>query len=384
VTRGDESLRAAFQEIGDAYVSAYSRSASTRAAEVRDVQRRQRIVRFSALGAAVAVVVGSVFVGARVLPQRDGGPAPLQKDENPAPDVTSREPDAISVGNAPVSLAVTDDGSLWVGSAAEERFLELPPPWDGPQFPLKTRFPATLLATDGRTVYYGNPEVTEVSQNEPDPSTAPGYGNPATDMVVDDGRLFFSSGPGMGTGCSEGSCVHSIGLSESGLTSGDVVLDVGCCPISALAVGDGYLWAGTRFDVGTGIVRRSLDGIDGPEPPRVGLPEAPTDLLLDGNTLWAALPKSKMVARITSVYDNEWKVQSIPTDVAVSRLALGENYVFGAGSDGFVVKVRRDGVGLCSLVSDPGGKLGDIVVADGRLYVAVTSSDTVVRLDEPK
>jgi hypothetical protein len=35
-------------------------------------------------------------------------------------------------------------------------------------------------------------------------------------------------------------------------------------------------------------------------------------------------------------------------------------------------------------VADLGGRLGDIVVADDRLYVAVTSNDTVVRLDEPK
>jgi hypothetical protein len=133
------------------------------------------------------------------------------------------------------------------------------------------------------------------------------------------------------------------------------------------------------------FVRKSLDGPpDLLEAPHVELPEAPTDLLLDGNTLWAALPRSKSVARITSIYSDEWNVRMIPTDVAVSRLALGDNYVFGAGPDGFVMKVPRNGVGLCSVVADLGGKLGDIVVADGRLYVAVTSNDIVVRLDEPK
>jgi hypothetical protein len=351
---------------------------------VRDVQRWQRILRFSAVGAAAAVVIGSLFLGARVLPQRDALPAPLQEEQSPAPGPTSRGPEAVSVGDAPVSLAVTDDGSLWVGHEKLNTVTKVGLSLDEPAVSLDARFPPTLLSTDGRTVFYGNREVNEVSQIEPDPWTASGYGNPATAMVVSDDRLYFSSGPGMGTGCGEGSCVHSIGLSESGLTSGDVVIDVGCCPISALAVGDGYLWAGSDLHVGAGIVRKSLDGIDPPEPPRVGLPQAPADLLLDGNTLWAALPESKSVARITSIYRDEWNVQAISTDVAVSRLAVGENYVFGAGPDGSVVKVRRDGVGLCSLVEDLGGELGDIVVADGRLYVAVTSNDTIVRLDEPE
>ena len=106
--------------------------------------------------------------------------------------------------------------------------------------------------------------------------------------------------------------------------------------------------------------------------------------MLDGNTLWAALPESKSVARITSIYNDEWNVQVISTDVAVSRLAVGESYVFGACPDGSVVKVPRDGVGLCSLVEDLGGELADIVVAEARLYVAVTSNDTIVRLDGPE
>ncbi|MDQ4026722.1 MAG: hypothetical protein M3214_01545 [Actinomycetota bacterium] len=384
MTHGDDRLRAALQEIGDAYVASYSRPSSTAAAGVRNVQRRQRVLRFSALGAAAAVVIGSIFVGARVLPQRDAGPAPLQKDETPTPSATS-QPEAIAVGDAPVSLAVTDDGSLWVGHENENTVMKVGSSLDEPAVPLDTRFAPTLLATDGRTVFYGNPEINEVSQIEPDPTTAAGYGNPATDMVVAEGRLLFSSGPGMGTGCGEGSCVHSIGLSESGMTSGDVVISVGCCPISALAVGDGHLWAASGDDLGAGIVRQSLDGPpDLLEAPRVGLPEAPTDLLLDGNTLWAALPKSKVVVRITRIDTKEWHVQTIPTDVGVSRLAVGENYVFGAGPDGSVVKVLRNGVGLCSVVADLGGRLGDIVVADDRLYVAVTSNDTVVRLDEPK
>jgi hypothetical protein len=383
VTHGDDRLRAALQEIGDAYVAAHSRPASTAAAGVRNVQRRQRVLRFSALGAAAAVVIGSIFVGARVLPQRDAGPAPLQKDETPTPSATS-QPEAIAVGDAPVSLAVTDDGSLWVGHENENTVMKVGSSLDEPALPLDTRFAPTLLATDGHTVFYGNPEVNEVSQVENDPATATAYANPATAMVVEGHRLYFSSGPGMGTGCGEGSCVHSIGLSETGVLSSDRVVDVGCCPISALAAGNAHLWAGTRFVVGTGIVRKSTDGIDPPEPPRVGLPEAPTDLLLDGNTLWAALPKSKVVVRTTRIDTKEWHVQTIPTDVAVSRLAVGENYVFGAGPDGSVVKVPRNGVGLCSIVADLGGRLGDIAVADDRLYVAVTSNDTVVRLDEPK
>jgi hypothetical protein len=156
-------------------------------------------------------------------------------------------------------------------------------------------------------------------------------------------------------------------------------------PHRALVVSNGYLWAGSGDAMGAGIVRKSLDGPpDLLEAPHVELPQAPTDLVLDGNTLWAALPNSKSVARITSICDDHWHVQMIPTDVAVSRLAVGESFVFGAGPDGVVVKVPRNGVGLCSIVADLGGTLGDIVVVDDGLYVAVTSNDTVVRLDEPK
>jgi hypothetical protein len=380
---GEEGLRAALQEIGDAYLASHARPASTAAARVREVQRRQRMVRFSAVGTAVALVVGAVFVGARVLPEREGGPTPLQKEESPTPDATLGL-ESISVGDAPVSLAVTDDGSLWVGHAKQNTVMKIHTSLDDPALSLDTAFPATLLASDGRTVVYGNPEVNEVHEVSGDPSGFPVLAYPASATTVHDLNLYFSSGPGMGTGCGEGSCVHSTGLSESSPSSDHDVIDVGCCPITALAVGDRYLWAGTEFDVGAGIVRKSLDGIDPLEPPRVGLPEAPTDLLLDGNTLWAALPRSRAVARITSIYADEWHVQMMDTDFGVSRLAVGDRFVFGVGPAGAVVKVPRNGVGLCSIVVDLGGRLGDIVVADGSLYVAVTSNDTVARLDEPK
>jgi hypothetical protein len=377
VTHGDERIRAALREIGDAYIAARADPVSRAATRVRDAQRRRRIIRFGALGAAAALVVGAAFVGARVLPQREVAPTPMERDDSPTRDGPAAE---IPVGGPPISLAVTDDGSLWVGLAEKSSIVALDGASGGRQSSLRTRFPAALLATDGRTVFYGNPEVNEVSQVEPDPVTASGYGYPATAMAAGGGRLVFSAGPGMGTGCGEGSCVHSVGLSRSGLTSDELVFAVGCCPISAVAVDDMYVWAAGGDGRGAGVVRTWLDG---EEKHRVGLPEAPTDLALDGDTLWAALPKAKSVARITSIRDDRPRVQMMRTDVAVSRLAVGDRFVFGAGTDGVVVKVPRDGVGLCSVVANIGGELRDIAVVDGFVYVAATSRDAVVRLDEP-
>jgi hypothetical protein len=176
------------------------------------------------------------------------------------------------------------------------------------------------------------------------------------------------------------SCVRRLYLRDGAPSSRSKTLAVGCCSITAVAVGSDDVWVATT-DVRPGVP--GVVGLPKSGPGRatatVVLDGAPADLALGGEALWAALPSEHAVARI-DVRDPEKAPVLIAVGSRPLRLALGRGALWMAGWDGRVVR-------LDTHANEPGPpleigeRLADIVVSRGTAWVAAPDEDMVYRVN---
>jgi hypothetical protein len=222
----------------------------------------------------------------------------------------------------------------------------------------------------------GGAAVAEVRAEPPVGSAG---GAPAAELVYDRGSLWSAEDECRGDGVPARSCVRRIYLSGGGLSSRQKTLAVGCCSITAVAVGEDEVWVAT-----TGV-RRGLPGVvklpktgAGPAIATVALNEAPADLALGGEALWAALPDGRAVARIDIRHPGVAPVL-IAVGARPVRLALGRGVLWAAGGDGRVVRIDTD-AGEAGPPLELGERLADIAVSRGTAWVAAPDEDVVYRI----
>lgn len=383
---GDERrIAASLRAVGDSYLS--SHPADPAAARDRAVALARRRAARRGAGAALAASA-ALFVavpwllsdlGHRVTPAPEG--ATSTRDAGPpAPARTA----AVSVGTSPTSLAVTGDGSVWVGHSGDNTVRRIDPATEEVVDTLHTdragQRPAQIV-TDGQRIFMSDgegPAVAEVEAGSPAGPAA--TGSPAAELVYDRGSLWSAEDECHGERAGTRSCIRRLYLRDGALSSRSKTLAVGCCSITAVAVGSDEVWAattGVRQGV-PGIVKLPKSGA-GRATATIVLDGAPADLALGATALWAALPSERSVARIDVRHPGE-----APVLIAVGsrpvRLALGRGALWAAGWDGTVVRIDTSS-NEAGPPLDIGERLADIAVSRGAAWVAAPDEDMVYRVN---
>jgi hypothetical protein len=373
------SLRA----VGDSYLSAHPVDPAAARGRAETLARR----RASRRGAGVALAASAALFAAVPWLLSDLGHRVKPAPESAAPtvDVGPQAPAraaAVGVGAGPTSLAVTEDGSVWVGHAGDNTVRRIDPAAEEVVETLHTDEAGqrpSRIATNGQRIFMSDAGGAAVAEVKAGPPAGAAGGSPAAELVYDRGSLWSAEDECRGDGVRAGSCVRRIYLSEGSLSSRQKTLAVGCCPITAVAVGDDEVWVAT-----TGV-RRGLPGVvrlpktgAGPATATLALDEAPADLALGAEALWAALPDGRAVARIDVRHPGV-----APVLIAVGsrpvRLALGRGVLWAAGWDGRVVRIDTD-ANEAGPPLEIGERLADIAVSRGTAWVAAPDEDLVYRV----
>ena len=380
----ERTLAASLRAVGDSYLRAHPSDATAARDRAEKMARRRAVRR----GAGLALAASATLVVAVPWLLRDLGHRVERAPESAAPQVAGDPPAprraaTVGVGASPTSLVVTNDGSVWVGHSGDNTVRRIDPAAEEVVETLHTDEAdqrPSLIATNGSRIFMSDARDASVAAVEPGRAdgTAAG-GSVAAELVYDQGSLWSAENECRGDGAPARSCVRRLFLSGGALSSRQETIAVGCCAITAVAVGEDGVWVattGVRPGV-PGVVRLPTSG-GGGATATVVLDEAPADLALGAEAVWAALPHGRAVARI-----DVRNPGAAPVLIAVRsrpvRLALGGGMLWAAGGDGRVVRIDP----VTNEAGDPlevGERLGDIAVSRGAAWVAAPDEDLVYRL----
>jgi class 3 adenylate cyclase/streptogramin lyase len=296
------------------------------AIEIKSFGPRRRVLLLGGVVAIVAGLIGAFFLlrsPAPIVP----GPDSVSAIDTSTHEFFSTTP----VGNDPIGVAV-GEGSVWV-------------------------------------VNDGDSTITRVVGSDPPTASAPqAIGGRPTGVAAGEGSAWITTG--FGTAAGDPSLVEYTLASDRTHTVQELPSGAG-----AIAVGDGFLWVADRVD-GTVIPVNPKTFFRG-HPIEVG--EQPVAISISSGpdpTVWVANKLTKNVSRIQHERgpSTPFDLNAIPTAIAADA-----HGVWVTTEDDEVIHLDLSGTRV-KTIPVPAGPIS-VAIADDGVWVACSTSKTVVRID---